>query len=316
MKAEAIDRYIIMTMPKSIKRQWAVLGGSCAMGVPYNRIGFFAGYDARDFGRNMSYIAQSAADDGYRFLAQFGVGLESVYIKQSAGNVALFWNWARVLSWIADSGETCVLVWDDRIPTVKFKYFNKLAVDMQMRGNFYFAQLRLRANWQNLKALGRGEYEHEIPHIDTDLFENSIAAFDGNYVDSYFQRGLLGYDESMVITPMGAAWLLNEMTMMETVDVGCVQFEETEDTELFEVDPQPQERSRLNNDNWLCWDPKLRESVNKAVEANRGIYTPRRIGYAFIDEFLEFNSDVDWQRTGTNAPTGVGIKFLNDPGEE
>ena len=313
MKKAAIQKYIIMTMPKSIKRQWATRGGNEAMGVPDDIIIFFPGYDARDFGSNMSYVAQSAADDGYPFLAQFGVGLKSVYVKQSAGNIALFWNWARVLKRIADSDETCLLIWDDRIPNVKFWHFNALVSEMKMRGDFYMAQLRLRANWQNLKALGHPAYEYETPEIDEELFKNSIDAFHGSYVDTYFQKGLLGYDETMVFTPAGAAWLLNQMRTMDILDVRGTVFEETEDTELFEIDPQPQQRSRLNNDNWLCWDTKLKKAVEAAVEAKRGIYTPRRIGYTFIREGLEFNSDVDWSPTGTGQPTGVGIQFISDP---
>lgn len=316
MSSDPIDRYIIMTMPKSIKRQWSVLGASVAMGVPYDKIRFFAGKDARDYQRNMSSIAQAAADDGYPFLSQFGVGLEGCFVKQSAGNMALFWNWARVLAWIAESSETCVLIWDDRIPNVDYHHFNKMVVDMQMRGNFYLAQLRLRANWQNLMALGRPEYQHEDPETDAQLFLKSIDAFQTSYVKRYFQHGILGYDETMILTPAGANWLLHQMQTMEIVDVRGFEFQETEDTELFEIDPQPQQRARLNNDNYLCWDPKLKAAVEDAVEKKRGLYTPKRIGYAFVREYLTFNSDVEWQATGTDAPTGVGIAFLQDPTDE
>ena len=309
----AIDKYIMVTMPSSIKRQWAALGGSVAKGVPENDVIYFEGRDARDYGSNLSYVAQAAAEDGYPFLEQFAVGLKSEYIQQSAGNVALFWNWARVLKRIAESAETCMVIWDDRIPNVEYRHLKKLCRQMKARGNFYIAQLRLRADWAALHALGRPEYKFENVYADSQVFENSIDSFHGNYIDAYFQPGLLGYDETMILSPAGASWLLNQMLTMKVIDVRGFVFKETAEKAIYETDPQPQERARLNNDNYLCWDPQLKEAVKIALSNKRGIYTPKRIGYAFVQEHLNFDSDVNWSPTGEGSPKyPTRIRFIDE----
>ena len=310
----AIDRYIILTIPSSIKRQWASLAGAVATGVPEDMVSFFKGEDARDYGLNMSYVAQSASEDGYPFFYQFAVGLESAYIKQSAGNVALFWGWARVLEWIADSSETCLLIWDDRIPNIEFNHIDNLCREMKAAGNFYIAQLRIRSDWANLQALGRPEYKFEDPYVEEQIFKHAMKNFSGKYLDTFFQSGLLGYDETMILSPVGANWLLQQMKLMEIVDIHKdFEFSETKELGIYETDLNPLERARLNNDNWLCWDPKFREATQEAIESKRGIYTPKKIGYKFVQEFLNFDSDVAWSPDGEHVVKFPSrIKFIDD----
>ena len=161
-----------------------------------------------------------------------------------------------------------------------------------MRGDFYMAQLRLRANWQNLKALGRPAYEYESPEIDAELFKNSIDAFHGSYVDTYFQKGLLGYDETMVFTPAGAAWLLNQMRTMDILDVRGTVFEETEDTELLKL-IHSRNNGRVSTMITGCVGIQNSKRLLKLPLKPSGVYTHRG-GSAILSSERVWNSTRMW----------------------
>ena len=291
-----IDRYIILTIPRSVKRHWAMIGGAAAMRVPEDKLFFYAGVSAENYQNDMKEVAKAASAEGYTFLNQFAIGLKSAWVQQSAGNVALFWNWARILEWIAASGETVLLTWDDRILTVPFSILEKVVSELYSRPEpFYIFQLRLRAGWDHLQQVGRMEYkQNDSVPLETDFFIRSVYADIENYHAAYLQNGLLGYDESMVFSPRGASWLLEQMFLMEDLTDELVDFQ-FKDIELRETTPETLEarqRSRLNNDNWL-WYGNL-ESVKKALSDRKGLYCPKRIGYAFIDEPLQMGTNVHW----------------------
>ena len=221
-----IDKYIIMTIPRSVKRQWYALGANVAAGVPYDRLSFVFGEDAANYGNNMKSVAAAAADDGYPFLRQFAIGLKSTYVNQSAGNVALFWNWAKTLKWIGQSGETCVLLWDDRVLAVNHEQLERIVKDLKKMGTFRILQLRLRANPEHLAAVEQPTYAHYSAgenwekmyiaieraneEIDQDRILWKSAQYANKNIETFMTRGLWGFDESMVLTPEGARWLHQE----------------------------------------------------------------------------------------------------------
>lgn len=295
-----------MTIPRSLKRQQTVLGGTLAMDVPDAKIHFFKGYDARDFDDNMLRIAEAAADDGYKFLYPFAVGMKSAWIKQSAGNVALFWNWARVMKYVVDSGDTTLLIWDDRIPSVFFDTLEMTLAQLKKKDNFYLWQLRVRGDAQLMKALKRPASEYVDTKTQTILFKSAVRSGNLNPKE-LLQPGLLGYDESMVISPAGAAWLLKQMETMEVVESVSTAFEftETQNDSIADVDPNPAERARLNNDNWLCWDPKLQAEIQTALKTRKGIWTSKHLGYSFVRDWANFQSDVDWATPIEDSDTAI-----------
>lgn len=334
-----IEQYLILTLPRSIKRQWAALMGAVTMGVPYDIVKFVEGIDARDYQENMPNIAEAAARDGYPFLRQFALGKQESWVQQSAGNVALFWGWARTLKYIAHSGVNTLLIWDDRIPRVRYDVIENVLAELYQRTpEFYIWQLRLRSHPIHLQALGRTEYQYEggDAEIDTERthFLKSIEAF----VDDvefeirfpagvrhplktpkfenyrfYLQDGLLGYDETMILSPRGAQWLLDEMLNMEdrTASLKDFEFPDVSDGIYTPENIYPQMRSRLNNDNFLHWGTT--EAVRDALSQGKGLYCPKRIGYEFVYEPLNFNSDVHWnsnQHIGWYAPRETQIRFV------
>ena len=271
------------------------------MDVPDEKIAYFPGHSAKDFGSSMTAVAEAAADDGYPFLWQFAVGMESAWIRQTAGNVAVFWNWLRILKYIIAEGVTAVVLWDDRALNVEFQTLEQCVRQLHAHGKFALWQLRIRANHETLKALKRPAKEYEDVHEKAYLFKISkrVGFHD---IATYLQKGLLGYDESMVITPRGAEWLYREMLTMPKHDVHRdFEFVEGRDDLLSAVELNREQRSRLTNDNWLCWDAQLQENVQKAVAAGMGIYTSRYIGYDFAHEYLPMGSLVDWA-TDTEDP--------------
>ena len=290
-----IDRYIVLTMPRSIRRQLLIFGNLCTQQVPYEKIEFIAGIDARDYNFNMKEIADAADADGYGFLQQFALGIKEQYTKQSAGNIALFWNWAKTLKYIATSGLTAVILWDDRFLTVPHPILEKLAHDLYTQApEFYIAQLRLRINIEFPKLL-----DYEIPEFENTpkyhaIFQETVYTI-SNYRDMYFETGMLGYDESMLLSPKGAQWLLDEILNMKDLSDHLLDFEfpviqSRED--ITEKNIHSKERSRLNNDNWLCWG--LTDAVKTALTENKGFYFPKHPQYAFVNEPIISGSDVIW----------------------
>ena len=234
---------------------------------------------------------------GTHFSVSLGLGLESAWVKQSAGNVALFWNWIRVLEWIAESGETCLLTWDDRCLTVPFDILEDVVAELYTRPEtFYGFQLRLRAKWSHLNAVGRLEFSEDNDVEGESLFfRHSMRSATRNYFPGCLEKGLLGFDESMVLSPRGAQWLWEQMVGMEdlTEELIGFTFDEQQEDLLTAENLQARQRSRLNNDNWLWWGNM--EAIATAIKENKGFYHPRRIGYAFIEDWMPLGTNVHWK---------------------
>lgn len=296
----SIDKYVIVTLPRSIRRQYLMIGNLVAMGVKYEDIVFYPAVDARDYSYDMQLVAKAAAADGCMFLSQFALGIRSRDVKQSAGNIALFWTWAKVLRQIMDSGKTVLLSWDDRFLMVPFHQLENHISDLYQRHEpFYLAQLRLR-DYNILDLCGHEEFSlpwhEEKKHTTTYLsvFDALVGASFPNSNELLFQQGIFGYDETMVLSPEGAAWLLEQMLGMEdyTAALREWQYREGEDEGLTTENLDPEMRSRLNNDNWLCWG--IRDAIGQALEDGKGIYSPRHHTFRFVDEILLSGSDVMW----------------------
>ena len=298
-----IDKYIIITIPRSIKRQWSCLGGNVRAGVPEERIHFFFGQDAKDYDNDMARVAEAAADDGYPFLRQFALGLESTYVNQTAGNVALFWNWARLLTEISQAGHTCVILWDDRILNIEHNTLERMVAELRMRyEDFYILQLRLRAGAEHLKAVNHPNYvdieQNKETESDRCMFSSAIKSPILSYYGAFMTMGLWGFDESMVLSPAGANWLLKMMMETEDLTDYLNKFDASQlEVEIEHIKPEDvsgEYRSRLNNDNWLYCAPHLRQGIKAALADRRGLYSPRKIGYEFVNEPFNMGTDVHW----------------------
>ena len=220
-----------MTLPRSVRRHHMMFGNLLSMRVPEDKIKFVVGKDGNDYD-NMQAVADAAKDDGYPFLEQFGVGMEGAYVKQSKGNMALFWGWAKTLKYISESGKICLLSWDDRFLMIPFPILEKIVYELYAgKPIFYAFQLRLRSPREHLELLGYSQMRpRDVDEITVeanllddeshkDLFYGTIYGTVHSYYDLFLKKGLLGYDETMVLSPDGAKWLLKQMlTMAELKD--------------------------------------------------------------------------------------------------
>ena len=319
-----IDKHLVLTLERSKDRHWAMLGGSVAMQTPKEKIHFVEGHDNKDYNDDMKRIANAAEADGFPYTHQFAEGVKDKWVAQSASGVCQAWNYSRILRHIAMGTQTCLVTWDDRILTLPFPWIDKIVEELQNKEEeFYLFQLRIRmGDAYNLihdnkkicmfypdlvedidsylelmdrdfevfdKTLTErwvSDFEEFIKHLyeTSGLFDSPKA-----YVNEYLQKGMIGYDESLIISPKGAAWLLLQAFEMEDID----HESETDDMPYWETAIH----RRNTFDCWMAGDLDI--EIKKAIDGGKGIYCPKEIGYRYIHDWLPMNSDVDW----TNAKT-------------
>ena len=196
-----IDRHVLLTTDGSFDRQWSVFGGVTVMDTPVATIDFIKGVDRLDYHNDMVLVANFGASDGFPFLHHFAKGIRTKYLQQSAGGVALIWNYARILRHIVNSGETILVTWDDRVITVPFEILDAVTEELQNRDDpFYLWQLRIRGVWQDIYS-GEGKplpwytqsqtqkryaFNHEDTQSTRSVFDNNIRYADGKYYDKFF----------------------------------------------------------------------------------------------------------------------------------
>ena len=303
-----IDKHLILTIKESGDRRRAVLGGATAMETPADKIEFIIGHNKKDYDEDSVTIANMAEADGFPFVRYFAGNLNTGWVQQSPGGMTLFWNYARVMRYIISTGQTYLLTWDDRVITVPYFIIEEVTRELENRNEpFYMWQLRIRGCWQDIYSslspltwqeihakygwpMPSGDFDYfEVENIKSTntLFMNTVLNEQNDYYNTYLQKGILGYDESMVISPLGAQWLLDQMYAMEELD--------TMENFSFCGDvlknPESLHRSRLNIDNWLCWG--IRESIDHAITNEKGLYTTQKFGYNFI------KGEKDWIPMGT-----------------
>ena len=244
-----IDKHLILTLERSKNRQRTVLGGSVAMQTPIEKIRFIKGHDNKEFGDSINRIAMESDRDGFPNVKHFARGVENHIFGQSPSGACQAWNYCRILRHIAMGDEVCMVTWDDRILTLPFPIVNTIIDELQSRKEeFYLFQLRVRIGdvYQDNERICKvypqlieNTYEYiELIERDRGMFdellnERWIDEFDGfmkshysgvsvidspkEYVEKYIQKNRLGFDESLVLSPQGAAWLLLEAINIKEV---------------------------------------------------------------------------------------------------
>ena len=313
-----IDKYLILTLEKSQHRQWAMLGGAAAMNIPLEKIRFVYGHD--DEGMGLTEIADAAAADGFPYVRNFALGYadERYGLQQSVGAVCQAWNYGRILRYIATGKETCMISWDDRLPTLPFVYLDTITAELQKLPKFYLWQLRLRfGNWENFdtkrliyvhsdliddvayyKKLWEADYEacdrelnqkwisdfqvFQERHVNSRQYD--IRSDPDTYMKEHIQKGMMGFDESLVLSPVGAAWLLSEALEMETID--------PEDPPKSDEHWDQYILRRNSFDTWMVSD--LPAAIETAISDGKGLYCPSQVGYRYIEDWLPMGSGIQW----------------------
>ena len=280
-----IDKIIALTLEKSISRQWFYLAAMIMRGVPLEKIFFHRGTAARDFNNDYALIAEAADRDGYPFVKNFQ-GYEHIeIIKQSPPQMAQVWSYAKILDMIANGDETALVTWDDRILAMPFFYIDALISLLIEEDDFMMFQLRLRGEtfYMNLLELPESEREDKFGSI----FQAFIEPNEPLNLTSFTRRGFHGYDETIVFSPEGAAFMLNELRDTPDIDPDIKKMH------YFDLNlPQKQVYNRcINIDNWICH--YFAPLANKQSKTH-GIYCPLELGFDFVSDFNLHGSLTNW----------------------
>ena len=265
-----IDKVLVLTLERCVDRQRAWLGASQMRGIPLEIISFVKGHDGSDY-RDMSEIAEAASIDGFRFVEEYAIGTQTEYVQQTTGSVSQVWNYARILRHISERSEVCLILNDDKMLTVSFNILNIMVNELlNIEGEEYFAlQLTQRADPNELDFKEKDRFQQA--EISAQIFEAIFHQSILSYKDFFLKRGIAGYDESMVISPAGANWILR-----------CL--EQADDFYIF-------------------YDHFIHECLTieagLATNDKKGVWCPSEYGYRFVTEIMPMGTTTDWAPPGS-----------------
>lgn len=292
-----MDKIIALTIPKRVNRCWTFLGYNMARGVPPEKITYWLGETPIAYRNDYTAIADAAEADGFAFVRCFQ-GYDNIKaIRQHPAQMCQLWSYAQMLRYVVESGETCLFLWDDRFIGVPYGLLETITDTMAEAGEFYLFQLRLRglASEPDLQKKRTADSKNASENSESiDVYRDMFNAFAStmdmpvDYKACYTQKGLHGYDESIVWTPDGAAWALECLNKLQDVppDIKKLSYFELSEAHL------PYYARCINLDNFLHFH--LSAEAKTVIQAGGGIYCPRKIGFNFIDEPLALGSDTEY----------------------
>ena len=232
----------------SNNRRWAFMGSASMQGVPLDRIYFSSSPHLRKYDNNIRLVAKAAAKDGFPYLEGYGKGLKSQYVQQTAGSMGQIWNYCRIFRHIAQTGVPALVIHDDRMITLNWHIFKQVIEYLNNKGEFKLFQLRLRTG--------------QPKTIPEQIQNNDLSEFDKDNPLNHIISGLKGYEESMVITPAGANFILDALAS--------------------------------NMGDYYFFDDFIHRKLCELSIGIAGIYCSAKEEYAFVRESLEFSSITDW----------------------
>lgn len=265
-----IDRIYVLTLRRCVDRHQAWLAASQMRDIPLDIVSFVEGHDDKGFG-NMSEVAEFAAVDGFDFVEEYAVGTRTEYVEQTIASVCQVWNIARILRHIAANDEVCLVIFDDKMITVSFNVLNIIVSELLAVEDeeFFLLQLLQRGDLNELEFREHDRFEQH--DLSTAVFKAIFNRQISSYGDFFLRHGIVGYDETMVLSPEGADWVL-----------GCLG--RAKDFYTF-------------FDHFI--HKRLTEEAHGAVEHGKGLYCPRESGYAFVSEIMPMGSVTGWAPEGS-----------------
>lgn len=258
----------VLHVLSSPNRRWAFLGAAAMQQIPQDLIYFAVSPNLTPYDDNISLVTQAAADDGFPFLDNYGRGAKSAYVQQTAGSMGQIWNYCRVYRHIALSGETALISHDDRMLTVPWPTFKATVDALDAKGEFKLFQTRNRTG--------------EWLTVEQQLQTYNLQDFNTDDPFNHITTGLNGFEETMVVTPDGARFILNAL--------------------------------EKNAGNFFFLDDFIYNCLGHLSLGVTGIYTPAKTEYAFLREILDFKTLTNWASKESpfyNASTkGIEVNFL------
>ena len=261
-----IDRIIVMSLERTPKRWRRWEGAAAVMNIDPSIVSIAFGKDNKDYNDNMKRVAEAAIEDGFPFVEEYAKGTVENGIQQTAATVCQIWNYVRILREIIKTKETALIIFDDKMLTIDFHEFCQMVDEVRnvKDETFYALQMKLRGGIDDIKL---PEIDlHQRIKTSSQIFSGVFGKGTGNYIDVFLQKGISGYDESIVWSPEGAKWMLDCLNLAP----GFYRY----------------------LDHFIC--KALPEFAQNAILRNKGVYCPSEIAYKFVDEYMEMGTTTDF----------------------
>ena len=262
-----IEQIIVQSLRRLENRHHAFLGAAAMQDIPPEIITFLLGKDNYDFQESFDAIADAAEADGFPFVRHYTQGLRTEWVQQTPATACQIWNFARNLRYILYTEKTSLIIWDDKMINLSWQKINRIVARLKSNDayEFFAFQLGIRGEAINIKLKSLSPEERK--HQNTVLFE---AIKDGcspeDSVDVFLTHGINGYDETFVLSPNGAGWLLH-----------CLSNSTAPYNFL---------------DEFIKHELPSHAEYIKTV--GKGVYCPTEIGFRFVREILPQGTTTDW----------------------
>lgn len=260
-----IDKVLVLTLRRCPERHWSWLGASKMRDIPTECVEFIPGHDGKDFD-SMAEIAEHAATDGFPFVEEYALGTVTEYCQQTTASVSQIWNFARIFRYIAQGEQNCLVLTDDKMLTISFNIVSMIVDELRtlLAPEFLVFQLLQRGDINELEYIERGRFD--IAAYSQVVFNAIFKKEISGYAEFFLKPGICGYDESMVLSPEGASWILDCLNNADDFYIFFDHF--------------------IKN--------RLREDAKIAIENGKGIYCPAEHGYAFVDTLMPMKTTTNW----------------------
>lgn len=265
-----IDKVLVLTLERCIERQRTWLGASQMRDIPLEHISFIKGHDGKDY-EDMSEIAQAASADGFDFVEEYALGTTTEYVHQTPGSVSQVWNYGRILRHISERSEVCLILHDDKMINLSFNILNIIVSELlNIEDEEFFAfQLVQRGDLNEIAYENKDRFE--LDEMSKQIFSAIFNQAIPSYKEFFLKKGIAGYDETMVLSPEGANWILNCLSSAD--------------------------------DFYIFYDhfvhKRLTTEAALATQNGKGIYCPRLSGYKFASEIMFMETTTDYAPEGS-----------------
>lgn len=263
-----LNVYVLHVLASN-NRRWAFMGSASMQQIPEDVIYFAVSPNLSKFDNNINVVAQAASNDGFPYLKRYGRGAKNMYVQQSASSMGQIWNYCRIFRHIIQTGVSALVIHDDRMISINWDSFNIVINELESKGDFKIFQTRQRHG----QPIG----------IKEQLEILSQHTFDKDDPLNYVTSGINGYEEGMVISPLGAEFILNAL--------------------------------ENNIGDYYFFDDFVHTKLSKLCTDISGVYTTTKDEFCFIREYLEFPSLTDWAHNNSpyfnDSQKATNINFLD-----
>lgn len=288
MNEYPIDTIIVLSIERAVNRHWALLGAALQplCGIPEDLIQIYNGPDGRKYNNDMLIAADAAAADGFPWVEEYAIGLKTEYVQQTAALTCQIWSYAQILRYLVETQQTGLIIWDDKMLKVPFTFFcDVLSMLQDGEKEFYMWQLILRGHPEEIEMRELNDFERSK---QSELAFNAIIKGDMTIPLNFLvEEGIKGYDETIVFSSAGAAWMLEKLANADEFHTFL--------------------------DHFIC-----HETSNLSLEAakeGKGFYSPTEFGYNFADVYMPLGTLTDWAHEESihyvESRKNVGPRYIN-----